>query len=94
MPAENPLDRPVRIGRLMKWRSRSASSVAPSIVMPRHQHGELVTTDAVEPILRSRDLAHGAAHRGQQLVPPGMAVVVVDDLEVVEVHEHETERLA
>ena len=57
-------------------------------------HGELVAADAVEPVLRPRHLAHGTRHGGEHLVAGGMAVVVVHDLQVVEVHEHEAEGLS
>ena len=56
------------------------------------QHGELVAAGAEEPIVGARQLAHRLAIDDEHLVAGGMAVAVVDDLEVIEVHEHQAER--
>ena len=60
----------------------------------REEHGELVAADAIELVPGSRHREHGGGHGLEHLVAGGVALVVVDDLEVVEVDEDEREGLA
>ena len=54
-----------------------------------HQDGELVAADAEGAIGVARHLADQAAHLAQQVVAGGMAVRLVDHLEIVEVDQQQ-----
>ena len=53
--------------------------------------GELVATGAVEAVFIAGEVAHGPSHLDQHLVAGGVALAVVHDLQVVEVHERQAE---
>ena len=55
-------------------------------------HGELVAADAEGAVAVAQRVADGVGHAQQQLVARRMALVVVDDLEVVEVDEQQGDR--
>ena len=58
----------------------------------RQQHSELVAADAEGPVPVAQRVADGVGHAQQQLVAGGVALVVVDHLEIVEVDEQQRHR--
>ena len=60
----------------------------------REKHRELVAADAKGVVGLAQRLGEDAAKRDERLVAGGVAVPVVQLLEVVEVRDHEAERAA
>ena len=68
-----------------------ADDACPVGIRVRHQDGEFVAADPEGAVGRADGRDRQAAHLGQQLVAGGMAGCVVDELEVVEIDQHERE---
>ena len=75
---------------MIRWAMASASAtVEPAI----GQQGELVATEAGDHVARPQLFDDPLGDRDQELVASGMALCVVDDLEVVEVEEGDDRRV-
>ena len=67
---------------------------APLSLAPGCEDRELVSSEPPDRVQRAHRASQSLDHPAQQLVAGGMAVHVVDRLEVVEVEQHERERVA
>ncbi|MNG77424.1 hypothetical protein D3C79_359730 [compost metagenome] len=60
-------------------------------LVERHQGGELVSTEPRQLHVPRADLLEPTGHPLQQAIPRLVTIVVIDQLEVVQVHEHQGE---
>ena len=56
-----------------------------------HDHRELIAAGSEEPVGLTERLTHPARQTGQETIALGVAVPVIDDLEIVKVDEQERE---
>ena len=71
-------------------RTRSATAIDVAFVLRIVAHdGELVATEARDRVARTQDALDALRDHGEQLVAGREAEAVVDDLEVIEVEEHQ-----
>ncbi len=60
----------------------------------RHQQGELITAEAGQNVITAAAAAQRFRHAAQNIVPGGMAVSIVEEFEVVQVHDGHRQRVS